>query len=106
MLSKKYRLSGKDISLLHKKGRRLTAEGLALKCRPNGLDFARFAVNVPVKTSKKATERNRLRRIVYDEIGKDYHQPKNGGLDCLIGIYQKDDEKVLRAKIKKVCANI
>lgn len=106
MLSKKYRLSGKDINWLHRKGRRLNAEGMAIKCLTNRLGHSRFAVNVPVKTAKKATERNRIRRVVYDEIGKNKNCLGKGSFDCLISIYQKDDEAALRAKIEKICANI
>ena|SRR3990167_4255743 len=103
MLAKKFRLSRKEIGLIHKKGRRLSSDGISIKCLANRLGFCRFAVNVPVSVSKKATERNRIRRIVYDEIGKTNPQ---GSIDCLINIYSKTEEKLLRGKIKKICANI
>jgi ribonuclease P protein component len=103
MLSKKFRLSRKEIETIHKNGRRLNAAGLSIKCLANNLDYSRFAVNVPVKVSKKATVRNRLRRIVYDEIGK---AKPAGNLDCLIGIYRLGDEAVLRQKVKQICANL
>ena len=103
MLSKKFRLNRKQIGLIHKKGRRFNFGGIGVKYLPNRLEFSRFAVNVPVKVSKKATERNRLRRIVYDEIGM---AKPTGAVDCLIGIYRKDDEVAVRQKIKKICANL
>ena len=75
------------------------------------MGYSRFAVNVPVSVSKKATVRNRLRRIVYDEIGQACPECSRrakpaGSVDCLIGVYQKQDEKILRAKIKKICVSI
>jgi ribonuclease P protein component len=103
MLAKKFRLTRKQISLIHKKGRRLSAEGISIKCLANRLGFCRFAVNVPTSVSKKATERNRIRRLVYAEIGK--NKPF-GNLDCLISIYRPMDENLLREKIKKICLNI
>ena len=103
MLSKKFRLSRKQIGLIYKRGRRFSADGLSIKCLANNLGYSRFAVNVPTKVSKKATERNRIRRIIYDEIGKS--KPSGSG-DCLINIYNKTDEALLRAKIKKICANL
>ena len=103
MLAKKFRLTRKQIGFIHKKGRRLSAEGVAIKCLANRLGFCRFAVNVPVSVSKKATERNRIRRIVYDEIGK---TKPSGSIDCLISIYRPMDENLLREKIKKICLNI
>ena len=118
MLRKKYRLSRKQIGFIHKKGRRLNVEGISIKCLANRLGYSRFAVNVPVSVSKKATERNRIRRIIYDEIGK---IKPSGSIDCLINIYHKADpparfaesrrageagEKLLREKIKKICANL
>ncbi len=103
MLAKKFRLSRKQIGLIHKRGRRLNAEGIGLKCLPNHLGYSRFAVNVPISVSKKATERNRIRRIIYDEIGK---ASSKGSVDCLIGIYRKDDEAAIRQKIKKICVSL
>lgn len=117
MLSKKYRLSRKEINLIHKKGRRFGVGGIGVKCLKNQLGYSRFAVNVPVSVSKKATERNRIRRIVYDEIGKTClpagRAKPTGGTDCLIGIYRKDEETAIRQKIKsclsadrKICVNL
>lgn len=103
MLAKKFRLSRKQIGLIHKKGRRLNTEGINTKCLANRLGFCRFAVNVPVSVSKKATDRNRIRRVVYDEISK---SKPVGNIDCLINIYSKIDEAILREKIKKICLSI
>lgn len=103
MLAKKFRLTRKQIGLIHKRGRRLNVEGISIKCLANREGYSRFAVNVPVSVSKKATDRNRIRRVVYDEIGK---TKPTGSIDCLINIYQKPDEAILREKIKKICLNI
>lgn len=103
MLAKKFRLSRKEIGLTHKRGRRLNHEGIGIKCLANQLGYSRFAVNVPVSASKKATERNRIRRIIYDEIGQ---AKPSSNLDCLISLYRLDNESKIREKIKKICVNL
>ena len=103
MLSKKYRLSRKEIGWIHKKGRRLGLEKISVKFAPNRLDFSRFAVNVPTSVYKKAVDRNRLRRIVYDEIGK---IKMTAAKDFLINIYGQDSEKNIRQKTREILSRI
>jgi len=100
-LAKKFRLSGKEISLIHKKGRRFNIEGVSVKYLANSLGYPRFAVNVPTSVSKKATERNRLRRLVYRELGQ-----QKGNIDCLIRIHRLEEEKNLQSKIRKICVKL
>ena len=92
MLAKKYRLNRKKIGLIHKRGRRFNFGKIGMKCLPNNLGYSRFAVNVPVSVYKKAVDRNRLRRIIYDEAGKSVLAQKS--YDCLIGLFAPlTDEK-------------
>jgi len=103
MLAKKYRLSRKQIGFIHKRGRRLGLEKISVKFSPNRLDFSRFAVNVPTSVYKNATDRNRLRRIVYDEIGK---MKMLSPYDCLINIYSQDSEEKIRQKTREILSGI
>ena len=103
MLSKKYRLSRKQITLIHKKGRRHNADQISLKFLPNTLGFGRFAVNVPTSAYKKATDRNRLRRVVYQEIGK---SSLNQPFDFLISIYRRESEENILKKVKEILSKI
>jgi len=106
MLSKKFRLNRKQIGLIHKRGRRFSLPAgeaglgkIGAKCLPNHLEFSRFAVNVPVKVYKKAVDRNRLRRLIYDKAG----QLNLKGYDCLIGVFRPlTDEKNEIQQLKKL----
>lgn len=90
MLAKTYRLSKKQIGLIHQRGRRLSFGKIGAKCLSNHLDYSRFAVNVPIKAYKKAVDRNRLRRLIYDSAGK----LNLRGYDCLITVFSPlTDEK-------------
>jgi ribonuclease P protein component len=69
MLKKLYRLNKtKDIQALMKKGRSFYSPLLMVKAMANDLPHSRFAIIVSNKVSKKATQRNlikrRLREIV------------------------------------------
>ncbi|MBM2820675.1 MAG: Ribonuclease protein component [Candidatus Berkelbacteria bacterium] len=97
MLAKKYRLSRKDIGIIHKRGKKFNAGAIGIKYFTNNLSFARFAINIPKSVYKKATDRNRLRRIIYDEVGKKQITP----YDIIISIYHQVDEKNIKAQIQE-----
>ncbi len=64
MLSKKQRL---PIQLfLGKRGKLLKSSYFLVKTLPGELNYSRFGVVISKKTAKKAVDRNRLKRIVYD----------------------------------------
>lgn len=63
MLPKSQRLrKTKEIELLFKKGKSVYLGALGLKAYPNQLNYPRFTILVNKKVSKKAVERNRLKR--------------------------------------------
>lgn len=103
MLSKKNRLSRYQIQKVIKKGRRFNFGFFSFKILANQLDSARFAVVVPKSLAKKATDRNRLRRIIFEELG---HFLKIN-LDVMVKLYQiPENEKILREKIKAAFSKI
>jgi len=64
VLSKEYRLSKKrNFELVFKKGQKIDFGYFYIKILKNNLNINRFAV-IPFKVSKKAVERNRLKRRV------------------------------------------
>ncbi len=68
-LNKKNRLKKKrDFENVFKKGRAVNGSFLFIKYRKNGLDTSRFGFIVSVKVSKKAVERNRIRRILSEAV--------------------------------------
>ena len=103
MLAKKNRLSRLEIQKVIKKGKRFNFGFLSFKILANQFDFARFAVVVPKSLVKKATERNRLRRIMFEEL-KQYLKIN---LDVMVRIYQlPENEKILREKVKETFSKI
>jgi len=98
MLSKKFRLTRSQINLLYKKGRSKNFGFLGLKFLPNGLPLSRFAVVIPQAVVKKVVQRNRLRRLIFEEIGT----LSPAGLDYLVRLYHlPPDEKTLRQKVQE-----
>jgi ribonuclease P protein component len=75
MLPKLYRLlADKDFQKIWKKGRSFYAKNLGFKVLTNSLDVSRFGISVGLKVSKRATDRNRLKRqlreILSSKIGQ------------------------------------
>lgn len=65
MLDKKHRLRlEKDIKTLFTKGKGVFGICVGIKYKKNNLDESRFAVVVGTKVSKKAVERNKLKRQI------------------------------------------
>lgn len=63
MLAKKNRLrSDKDYKQVHERGRVQTGRFLRIKVVANGLGVVRFGLMIGVKVSKKAVERNKVKR--------------------------------------------
>lgn len=73
MLAKKYRLPIQ--SVLNKSGRSFKGRCFLFKVFPSKMDFNRFGVIISKKVAKRATERNRLKRIVFDCAKKFAGQP-------------------------------
>ena len=69
MLAKKYRLRGeKRFREIHKNGRRFFTRLLNLRYLENNEGCPRFALVVSAKISKKATQRNKIRRQLLEII--------------------------------------
>jgi ribonuclease P protein component len=65
MLAKKYRLkSNSDISRVFRNGKTVKSSFLFLKFAPNDLETTRIAFSVGLNYSKKAPERNRMKRVL------------------------------------------
>ena len=99
MLAKKYRLRGNQVQQLIRKGKAQKYGLLGIKVLPNRLAYSRFACIISKKVAKKAVQRNRLRRIIFDQIKKE----KTEGKDILIKLYKlPEDEQTLKKKIQEV----
>jgi len=69
MLSAKHRLTKeRDFKKINRSGRSFFSSYFRLKYLTNNLSLNRFAIVVSTKISKKATERNRLKRQIREII--------------------------------------
>lgn len=79
MLAREHRLrKEKDIKTLFTKGKSVFGVSCGIKMRANDLPYSRFTVVVGAKVSKKAVVRNRLRRILREEIRLCMHRLQPG----------------------------
>ncbi len=84
MLKKQYRLNkNKDFDRVFKQGGSAYAPSLGLKITTNNLEKPRFAVLVSKKVSKKAVDRNKIKRQIRNILREDYLQ-KIRGYDVVI----------------------
>lgn len=69
MLPIKNRLTNKDdFQLVHKRGKFFSVKGLSLIYSPNTLGLTRIGIVVSKKVFRKATDRNRIRRILRENL--------------------------------------
>lgn len=86
MLPKEHRLTKKqDFAAVRKHGRSFFSSLFRVSVRPSKGEHSRFAVVVSTKVSKKATDRNRLRRQIREVVRAQL--PKIGtGYDVVISV--------------------
>lgn len=68
MLPKSYRLPSPEIRPLMRSGKRLSTAGLQLVFMPNAVGVCRFAFVVPTGVDKRATVRNRIKRLLRQDV--------------------------------------
>mgnify|MGYP001574210280 CR=1 FL=1 len=85
MLAKKYRLTKQgDFKEVFSKGRGLAGRFFSIRYAPNTLENSRFAVVVANRVSKKATQRNRLKRQVREIIYLNLDKICGGNFDIIV----------------------
>ncbi|MFA6136207.1 MAG: ribonuclease P protein component [Candidatus Paceibacterota bacterium] len=112
MLPKKYRLTVgffKNLVTENKKPNKIIDVGIfSAKVYSSGNKFSRFAVVMSSANFKKATERNRLRRMVYEIINKkEIH--KLQGRDFVFFLRKKilkADSNELKSEISKSLSSV
>lgn len=103
MIAKKYRLNRKQINYIYRKGKNFNFGLVGVKSVPNTLGFSRFSVIIPKAVTKKAVDRNRLRRLMYEELS---HQKSESGSDNIIRLFKIDNEATIRSKIREIMSKI
>ncbi len=109
MLVKKHRLkSTKEIENVFRQGKSTRSGFLFLKYCENGLSHSRLAFSVGIKYSKKATERNKAKRLLREEIKHHLHQ-LTPGFDVVIYLRQVSPnelkQKLVERNLRKALLN-
>lgn len=101
MLPFKNRLTKrKDFEKIQKNGQFFSDANVALKIMENGGHDSRVGFVAGMKFSKKAVERNQIKRQMRDIFQK--HLPKlKGGLDIVVMIRKREDERIYLEKLEK-----
>lgn len=104
MLSKKYRLTKeKDFKRIKASGRSFFSSWFRVRCLNNNQETSRFAVVISTKVSKKASQRNRLRRQIREIIR--LNKPKiKEGFDLMISVNNKALDQTYQALEKDLLA--
>ncbi len=102
MFPKKHRLSkSADVKKTTARGRSFFNKYFVIKSVPQN-DEKKFTVVVSTKISKKAVERNRIKRIVREELRKNIDNIKTGSYVFLIKpLALKIESKELRSELFK-----
>ena len=109
MFKKENRLTKqKDFDNVFNKGRSVFNKVLGLKFTNNDLDVNRFGVIVSNKISKKAVERNKIKRRIREVLKKENPILKQGYDIVIIALAEvkdkeyKDLEQILKEKFSKL----
>jgi ribonuclease P protein component len=78
VLPKENRLSKKEIRQVFKRGKVIYGDLFLLKVCLNSLNLSRFSIIVPKKVAKKATQRNRIKRLARESLRKKLPKIKPG----------------------------
>lgn len=93
MLSRKYKLKkDNDFKRVFKQGKNYQQEFIKIKVLKNNLAYSRFGLIVGLKISKKATQRNRIKRQLEEVIRLKLKQIKPG-FDTVVLVNQEIIEK-------------
>ncbi len=84
MLPREKRLvKGRDFERAYQKGKKVGTQGFNINILPNRQQLTRVGIVVGKKFSKKATDRNRIKRIFREAVGAIYDSVRPG-LDIVL----------------------
>ena len=104
MLQKENRLlKEKEFQSVFQKGRGFYVKEIGAKCAPNGRDATRFGFSLSLKVSKKAVERNRVKRQLR-AIVREAMPGIRGGYDCVFVVRPELRDLSFEEKKERVLA--
>ncbi len=68
MIAKKFKIPKKHIALILKKGESFDSKLFVVRFWENKIEFPRFRIIVSTKFAKKAVDRNKIRRRIYEAL--------------------------------------
>lgn len=104
MLAKSYRLRKFEVERLYKKGRTFRQDFVLVRFAPNRAGHARFAVVIPKKVLARATDRNRLKRQIFQVLASEKALWQDKNLDISLALRQPTQEinPVLKQILTKI----
>ena len=93
--------SKKDLDQLFKKGTTVKGAFLFIKYIKNNLQFSRFIVIVSARLYKKSSSRNRIKRIINEQLKLSLDNIENG-YDILISVKNRAEEDCFKRDLPKV----
>lgn len=104
MLPKENRLSKKETNKVFKKGKKIFGDFLVLRIVPNSLNLSRFTVVVPKKNFKKATQRNKIKRLIRESLRKKLLRIKKGfdGIFIATSLTLNKDYQEIEKEVEKL----
>ncbi len=106
MLPKSYRLKKKEVERVYKKGKVVPAGLILGRFINNRAGHARFAIVIPKKISKKAADRNRLKRIIYENLSKNGSVWKDMQFDIVFSLKSQISEEKIGEIIEKILGEV
>ncbi|MDP2737046.1 MAG: ribonuclease P protein component [bacterium] len=105
MLAKRSRLvKEKDFKKIFKAGKSLHTKIFSIKVLDNGLEVNRYGIIISAKVSKKAVERNRLKRQ-FGEAIKNFDKKLISGFDLVFMVSPtalKQEYKFIKSELEKI----
>lgn len=106
MLAKPFRLTKRDMDRLYKKGANLRQDFIFARVLANRTDHCRFAVVISKKVLAQATDRNRLRRLIYQDLARLKAKWQNQHLDLALNIKTAPAEKEIGWTLERLFEKI
>ena len=111
MIEKKFRLKGDDFKrFFNLNFKKIEDENFKVFYLKNSLNYSRFSVKPSLKLFKKPTERNKIKRRIYNIIRNNLDLFKDKFFDIIIFPQKKDflfeNYKILEEKILKILTKI
>jgi len=104
MLPKPNRLPSYEIPHVLKHGKRITEGSLVIVYQKNSLEHSRFAFVVPTSVDKRATVRNRMKRLLREAVQSLLGQI-TGGLD-MVTMVRRDISGLRLPKVQDLLKTI